>query len=440
MSGSRRKKPRLVKKGSSASGRSIAPIVLLIGVVLAGMALRIYFFDPGIARSPDEGTYTRQANVLLARGMAGIQELTRELAANPAIVARNPSPARIGYLSVLAGFMRLTDDTSVVAGATLSLLSSFATLSLLAFISYRVLSAPAAVAATVFYSVFPFDLTISRRAWQDSFIALCCFAIFSLAVYLARAKPARHIAAFVVLAILGFLSITIKANAEIFFLLSMGGLTVYFLVKRDRRAAIYTACSATAALVVSAAALSWICGGLARWIAIEREFTYYSGVNPYCLQYDAGPAWMFPAAFFRTSPVVVLAALAGVLSAIYGRVRARSLGRLDLTLGLCLITVSMLLLQVITERYCFRFTAPVYGTICMLAGMGIAAALPLFSRLAAPVGRRAAWAVFGLLLVAAAVRDLNYANEKFIATGFRDLALRQVYGVPPMPLAAEARR
>ncbi len=254
MSGLRQQNSKLVAGGSSAPERSVrALVVLLVGVVFIGMALRIHDFDPGIARSPDEGTYTRQADVLVAQGMTGIQELTRELAANPVMVSRDPPPTRVGFLSVLAAFMRLTGNTSAVAGALLSLLCSFATLSLLAFTSYRMLSAPAAVAATVFYAVFPFDLTICRRAWQDSFIALCSLAIFSLAAYVSHAERTRRLTALAALAILGILLITTKTNAEIFFLLCMGGLTVHFLFKRDRRAVIYTVSTAIAALLVNVA-------------------------------------------------------------------------------------------------------------------------------------------------------------------------------------------
>ncbi len=196
------------------------------------------------------------------------------------------------------------------------------------------------------------------------------------------------------------------------------------------------------------AVLSWIHGGLHQMIVVERELAKYSGlnpsnpqgINPYDIQYDTGPAWMFPAAFFRTSPVVVLAALTGALTAIYRWVRARSFGRLDLTLGLTLISFCMPLIQVAMQRDNFRYTAPVYGTICMLAGLGVGVILPLLFRLVIPLGRQAAWAILGFVLVVAALRDFNYASDKFLATGFQDLALRPVLGVPPLPAPAESLR
>ena len=65
---------------------------------------------PGLARTPDERTYTRQADIVLVHGAEGFRALGRELTANLPEVSLYPSPLRVGYISLLAAWMRLTGD------------------------------------------------------------------------------------------------------------------------------------------------------------------------------------------------------------------------------------------------------------------------------------------------------------------------------------------
>jgi hypothetical protein len=414
--------------------------VLLFTTVLFGIALRIYLFNPDIARSPDERTYTRQADIVLALGTEGFRFLGREAVQDPAVTLLFPPPTRAGYLAPLAAFMRLTGDTSVLAGAHLSLLCSLAALPFIAFTAYRALSPIVAIAATLFYSVFPFDLTIFRRAWQESFIAFLAIVIVSLAVYIVRARPVRRIAGLVAFTILGVLSVTTKENLGIFFLLCGAGLTLHLILQRDRPGAVLTASSTAAAILIGIAILAYLFGGLAGYAGLEREITHQAAINPYDLQFDRGPAWMYPAAFFRTSPVLVLAATVGFVAILYRTFRHRARSNTGLALGVALISLSMVLIQLLTQRYNFRYTAPVYGPICILGGIGIEAILPPLHKLLAPLGRTAAWAILGFALAIAALRDLDFAQNNFLLPGLQDLALRWVLGVPPAPLPGNGSR
>jgi tetratricopeptide (TPR) repeat protein len=90
--------------------------------------------------------------------------------------------------------MRLTGDTSILAGAHLSLACGLASLLLLTFLAYRLLSPTVAIVATLFYTVLPFDLTIFRRTWQESFIVLLSLALIALAACIARAPAGRRMA------------------------------------------------------------------------------------------------------------------------------------------------------------------------------------------------------------------------------------------------------
>jgi hypothetical protein len=99
---------------------NLPAVLLLIALVLFGGALRIYFFSADLSRSPDERTYAYQANVILTQGTAGLRLLGEDLVRNPALRSQAPSPARLGYLALLVSFMRLTGDTSTLAGTQLS--------------------------------------------------------------------------------------------------------------------------------------------------------------------------------------------------------------------------------------------------------------------------------------------------------------------------------
>ena len=81
----------------------------------------------------------------------------------------------------------------------------------------------------------------------------------------------------------------------------------------------------------------------------------------------------------------------------------------------------MLLIQLVTQRYGFRYTAPVFGPICLLAGMGVDAVLPALQRLLAPLGRATAWAILGFAISVAAFRDFTVARDRFLLPELQDL-------------------
>ena len=170
------------------------PVVLIVAAIVLGIAIRADYFEPGIARTPDERTYTRQASIVMARGIQGFRLLGQELAKDPSHVSLYPSPLRVGYITLLMEFMRLTGDTSILAGARLSFLCSIIALALIAFSAMRFLSPTVAMVATLFYAVFPFDLTVFRRTWQESLIAMLTIATLSLAASIARTRFAGQIA------------------------------------------------------------------------------------------------------------------------------------------------------------------------------------------------------------------------------------------------------
>jgi superkiller protein 3 len=413
-------------------------IAALLLMVIGGTALRLYYFEPGIARTPDERTYTRDAQIVAALGVKGFQLLGQELAQNAPVVSLLPSPLRVGYITMLSWFMHLTHDFSLVAGARLSLLFSMLSLVLIAVYAYRFLSITAAIIATLFAAVFPFDLTIFRRTWEESFIALLTIACLLAAGYLVEAQRWSRYAWLAGIALLGFLCFTTKETSAIVFLLIAAGLLIHFLAAGDRMGALFTGCSAAGALAAYLCVLAWLFGGFSRSLGLVFAYAHYSGINSYSVQWDSGPLWMFPAGLLRTSPFLFVLALAGIGASVYGAVRGRSLKDVGARIGLALLVIVFLAIQLGAQRYSFRYTAPIFGPICLLAGIGTEKILPRLRELLSPVGRRTAWSILGFIIAIAAVHDLNFAYQRVFVPEIQDLAMRAILGVPPVPVASAA--
>ncbi|MGO4209608.1 hypothetical protein AB4Y89_18280 [Terriglobus sp. 2YAB30_2] len=413
---------------------------LIFVIVCAGILLRVSSFEPGIARSPDERTYTRQANVLLEQGFSGLRMLGGELVRNPMEVGMAPSPVRVGYLGILAGYMGITGNRTVLAGAQVSLLASIATLILVAFATCRNLSPTAAVIAVLFYAVLPFELMTGRRAWQEAIISLLATILLVLAVELPRLRGLPRLCAYVAFIIGGVLSLTTKENIGIAFLLCTMGLLGAAILRKDRATVVGTAVSLGAAMMVTAAILASIFGGLGKYMALQRIAENVSAMNVYDQTYSVGPAWMLPAAIVRVCPLVALGALAGMVIAIYRAVTFRSLSAAGLPLVLAGYCIVLLLAQIVSERMNLRYTAPIYSALCTLSGAGCGWITVQLHRMMRPLGSPLAWGILSVVLGVAALRDVNFARDSLLNTGMQDLALRPVLGEPPAQPAASNPR
>ncbi len=411
----------------------ISPVTgwLIFIIVCAGILLRLSFFEPEIARSPDERTYTRQANVLLDQGASGLRMLGEELVRNPMEVGMAPSPVRVGYLGLLAGYMDITGDRTILAGARLSLLASIATLILVAFATCRHLSPIAAVIAVLFYAVLPFELMTGRRAWQEAVISLLATALLALAIELPGLRGLPRLCAYFAFIIAGVLSLSTKENIGIAFLLCTTGLLGAAILRKDRFTVVGAAVSLGAAMMVTAAILATLFGSLGKYVTLQRIAEKVSAVNVYDQTYSVGPAWMLPAAIVRVCPLVAVGALAGMTIAIYHAVKARSLSEAGLPFALAGYCIVLLLAQVVSQRMNLRYTAPIYSSLCMLAGAGCGWITVQLHRMMRPLGSPLAWGILSVVLGVAALRDVNFARYYLLNTGMQDLALRPVLGEPP---------
>jgi len=171
-----------------------------------------------------------------------------------------------------------------------------------------------------------------------------------------------------------------------------------------------------------------------------RGYAHLSGNGAYDQQFNSGPFWMFAVGFFRASPVLCLAAVIGLGVPMARLFRSRNLRNFDIATAIAILTCCMLLLQVVTTRYNYRYSAPIYGTLCLLGGIGMETVLMSLAKLLAPLGRSVAWAILGFAVAVAGLRDFNFARDVLLPTGIQDLALRTVAGFPPAPLPSSDAR
>jgi hypothetical protein len=414
-----------------AAHRSPLAKWLLAVTVLLGVGIRIAVFVPGLQRTPDERTYTHQANIVLALGREGYRYLGDELAANPDFLGGTPSPLRAGYITMLAAFMRLTHDTTELAGARLAQLCSIATLVLLAVVACRLLSPVAAVMATVLYAVSPFELTCSRRCWQECFVALLALSVLTVSVLILRTSGRGRVLFFALFSLLGLLAFGTKETSAIGFLLCDAGVAAMLYLRREQRAAWQCVAVACAVTLSSVFVLALLYGGPARVWQMEQIFLRYNSSHAYTQQWDTGPVWMFPAALFLTSPFVFLGSCMA-----FGVLLQQALRRTlvaGVPLGITLYTLAILGTLVATRHYNLRYTAPAFASSCLMAGFGTGEAFRWLQEVLNPLGTTAARMVLVFALAVAAMRDLQYANEHFLRTRMRDLSLREVLGVAPLP-------
>jgi hypothetical protein len=182
-------------------------------------------------------------------------------------------------------------------------------------------------------------------------------------------------------------------------------------------------------------------------LALELDFIHYSPLGAYTAQFDTGPAWMLPAALFRTSPFLFVAAFAGFVAALYRALRSCIStqkgvpwgNELGLELGIAFYTYFTLLLLLFSHRFNLRYTAPAFASICLLAGIGVNTVLPHIQKLRTSLGRATAWTILGCVISIAALRDLHLAQTCFLPQ-MGDLTLRQVLNVPPLPWPSGLQR
>jgi hypothetical protein len=403
---------------------------VLAGVVLLGTLLRVASLDGVSRRTPDEYTYTDQANVLLDMGTAaGYPVLFANFARDPV----RPSPTRIGYHWLLTTTMRLTGNRTPLAGAWLACVASVLSLALLAAIGWRFFSPVIALAATL----------LARRCWVESLVELLTLAALGIACAITAGSRRRLWYPLFVLA--GVFALTVKELSAAAFLLAAAWIVLWLALGREGKAA---ACFAGATAVAVVLALAWSAerlGGVGQLSQLSVVGAKVAETSPYGLAYSSGPTWLLLLGLWIVSAATVALALCGlaVLAASYVP-RRRTVAWLPhpaVLLGLTgFAAIFLVLAMLLPEKLNLRLICPVFGPLALLAGVGFSGLLGLIRRALPPAeGATLTVLATAFLLAAAAFEYRNFARN-FAATDMQDLSIRMVLesdGHSMPPAAAE---
>jgi len=406
---------------------SVLVCFALGGLFLLGAWLRLIDLGNVHSRSPDERVYTRQAIAIRTDGVGGVRRLVKA-DLNDAELFQYPPPTRIGYTALIASTMRLTGLEDERAGTCLSCLASILSLAVLAGIGLRFLDAGVTVLALFFLAVFPAELVVARRCWNDSLSGLVG-AILLYSTLEVSAGCRRRIAIFS-LAAAGSISVLIKETSVLFYVPCLLWSLGILMKDGDKRTAWTLLIAASLGAAFDFGLLAYCCGGLGIPFAILIRQAQGNATSPYPLRYMSGPGYLLASAFEALSPLTVnLAALGAFLalcSCFQTRVgdmlpRLRGARPLRALLILSLVFASFFVL--IPHWLNLRYLSPIYVPLCLFAGAGLWGLLEAARRRLNVYVFVLVRAVAAICVVFSAMADYGQFQRAFVKAGADDLSI-----------------
>jgi hypothetical protein len=391
----------------------VTPRPLIVAAVLLGLALRVLNLGNVGQRTPDEQVYASQAQVLLHEGVAGNRRLAAEYVRDTARLY--PPPSRPGYVALVAGVMATTGTTDERAGAWLSCAASAAALTIAALIAARFFHPWIAVMATVMLAVFPPDLVLARRAWQESVVNCAAWLLLYWALALGSGGARRWPAAALVGGGSAFL--LVKETAVAVYALCLG-----WVALRLRWGSLRIGLAAVAGALLSTALLAWTLGGMSVLWDIRSGLRAANAANPYALEYATGPGYLLLSALWTTSPLTTGLATLGLVAVWRAPLRDRSAALAVAAFGLALLTLLMILPHFLNLRYASIAFAP----LCILAATAVWWVL---ERTRTWLGEPDGLALRVLVcvgLVLAGVADYQRFRDQYVKAQTADLSVRMV--------------
>ncbi|MBI4480573.1 MAG: hypothetical protein HY651_11170 [Acidobacteria bacterium] len=417
-------------------GAGAASAVLLC----LGIGLRVANLHNVTGRTPDETVYTKQTNVLLQSGNAGLRVLVAEYQNDPT-TRLFPPPTRIGYLWLLAATMRLTGKTDESAGAYLSCAASIGSLLLLALFGLRFFPPWAAVGALLFFAVSPFELELARRTWGDALVGLLALALVAVSAQITRdsRQPLRYL----LFALLGGFGILVKESWPIVLVLcTVWVLWVLLIELKDWKNACILFAGATAAVVGSIAWLASSVGGFSVVAGIFPNLIHANSANPYALEYQSGPGYLLLQAFWVLTPLVAILCPLGVAVIFFSHPKWNLLlggaGDRDVMRWSALLLLSFFAIPMILPHWLnLRYLSPAFGPFYLAAGVGLRhAASGCWARLPT-VGRIALALLLAGGLAVATRQDYQRFRLMFVTNAIGDLSIKLL--LDPSSLVAPAQ-
>jgi hypothetical protein len=387
-------------------------LALVSALILAGAGLRFGNMSNVTARTPDERVYTAFANVWNASGEAGLRTVTANYLAS-ADAKLYPPPTRVGMVRLVAFAIRAAGHSDESAGAWVSCFASIASLMALAWIGMRFLPLPVALAALLFFVVFPGELILARRTWADAPAELFVLLVILCGCEILSSSPNYWLhAAF---GICGAVGIAIKETVLIPYVLF--AVCVAGALYLKDRVLTYPVRFCALAAIIPALGVVWLgyeAGGLSSFITVMAGIPEANAHNAYAVEYTSGPPYLLLYAFWIVSPALSALGALGMAVAFTRR------GNLVFLMAL-LVSAFLAIGMSVPHWINLRYAAFLFGPVCLLAGLGVwwLATLPALRRVPAT----GLIACFSIALIAVAVGDYLRFERYFVRDGAPDLSI-----------------
>ena len=396
-----------------------------------GIGLRLSHLSIVTGRSPDETNYTRQANILLQEGTAGLKRMAAEYQRDPA-VRLSPPPTRAGYLWMLAAAMRFTHNNDERVGASLSTAASIGSLFVLTLIGIRFFPAWARLFALLFLTVSPADLELARRTWTDALVGFFGLLLIYVACEITH-DPQRRIWHWL-FALLGSAGIIVKEFGPVLFgLCSLWVLWVMLVQRRAFRRGLALMAGSLVAAGVSVAWLANSIGGLSVLAQTVINWRVAHGANTYAIEYQSGPGYLLLRAFQVISPVAALFCVIGLAVMVLSRRRLSFLhlpacvADWEVIGWLALFALGYLALAMVLPHWLnLRYVSVLFGPFYLLAGVGFWYAASLCWNRLGMFQRRVFAATIILGVGIGASSDYRRFDRMFVRNGLGDLSVKLV--------------
>jgi len=324
--------------------------------------------------------------------------------------------------------MKSLQETDEKVGAYISCAFSVAALLLLAVIGLRFFNPWITAYALLFMSVSPMDLSIARRAWQDSMLGCLGLSLVYLSAEITR--NTNKLICYIFLVLIGSYCMLIKDTGIIIYGLCIAWLLWLLFIKKQ---ALWNGIGlvAFAALGAGLGFLSLLhaAGGIAPLLEAPRHAFAAMRTNQYALEYQSGPRHYWLQGFWLLSPLSSLLCLLGVgASLLAAEPAGNKNGRVIRWIVffaaafMAITLASPKSLNLLNMRYVSVLYAPFY----LIAGLGFWRVILFFrSGLKGP-HLYAALVFFSMITGLSAFNDYALFQKAFVNTGILDLSIRMV--------------
>jgi 4-amino-4-deoxy-L-arabinose transferase-like glycosyltransferase len=287
---------------------SSAQRAMLVAIVVAAAALRIWWNDVERYSPADEAVYSGVTRHLIDRGfIGGYPDVVKSFLTEHRLQSF-PTPFRYGYFALTRLTAAIYGAPEPHALAWLSTIAGILVVPLLFVLGRRLFGTRTALLAAAFAAFSCIELALGRRALQDEVFCLAVLLAVTLSIFALEAETPSMLAIAGAIAAMTF-AFAVKET----FVLLYPALIAAAVILRRRDPSPYARLTAVFALPP----LLWFLG----FCALSRDFGSFfraariaasAGSAPYALAYQSGPPHRPLFDLFLTAPLVSMLATAAV--------------------------------------------------------------------------------------------------------------------------------